>query len=427
MTNTMFVVTDFGADNTGKTVSTKAFNDAMEKCFNSGGGTVFVPAGTYETGSIEIFSNTTFHIDAGAKINFVNDIAEYPVVESSWEGVPRKCYRNCLHAQGAKNIAVTGRGTIDGQGAWWWKLFRGKDEMLEYPRPKMVGFTDCENVLIETITVLNSPSWTLHPLRCNIVNINKVFINNPADSPNTDGIDPESCKNVHISDCHIDVGDDCIAVKSGVEDNPNKVACENITITNCTMVHGHGGVVIGSEMTGDVKQVVISNCVFDGTDRGIRVKSRRGRGGRIEDIMVTNVFMNNVFVPFVMNMYYFCGPRGKEPIVSDKNLVAVDESTPVFKNISLTNIVARNVSASAGFIYGLPEMPVENVFVSNYTVEFSENPEPAVPAMMTGIDAMTKKGFYLGNSKNFTFKDFTIIGEEGEKYIMEDCENINIQ
>ncbi len=427
MNNTMLVVTEFGADNTGKNRSTKAFNDAMKACFDNGGGTVFVPAGTYETGSIEIFSNTTFHIDAGAKINFVNDISEYPVVESSWEGVPRKCYRNCLHAKDAKNISVTGRGTIDGQGAWWWKIFRGKDPILEYPRPKMVGFIDCENVVIETITVLNSPSWTIHPLRCNIVNVDKLFINNPADSPNTDGIDPESCQNVHISNCHIDVGDDCIAVKAGVEDNPDRVACENITITNCTMVHGHGGVVIGSEMSGDVKQVVISNCVFDGTDRGIRIKSRRGRGGVISDIMVTNVFMNNVFVPFVMNMYYFCGPRGKEPIVSDKNLIPVNELTPTFRNVSLTNIVARNVTASAGFIYGLPEMPVDGVYVSNYTVEFAKNPEPAVPAMMTGIDPMTNKGFYLGNSRNFVFKDFTLIGVEGEKYIMEDCENIVVQ
>ncbi len=425
--NNMYNVTAFGADNTGKTISTKAFNDAMAECSKNGGGTVFVPAGTYETGSIEIFSNTTFHIDAGAKINFVNDISEYPVVDYSWEGVPRKCYRNCLYANNAKNIAITGRGTIDGQGAYWWKIFRDKDPILEYPRPVMVGLQDCENVLIETITVLNSPSWTIHPLRCKTVNINKLFINNPADSPNTDGIDPESCKNVHISDCHIDVGDDCIAIKAGVEDNQNLVACENITITNCTMVHGHGGVVIGSEMSGDVKNVVISNCVFDGTDRGVRIKSRRGRGGNVKDILITNIFMNNVFVPFVMNMYYFCGPRGKDPIVSDKNKVEVTNLTPTFKNISLTNIMARNVHASAGFIYGLPEMPIENVYVSNYVVEFAENPTPQVPAMMTGIDPMTNRGFYLGNSKNFTFKDFTIIGEKGDKYIMESCENIDIK
>lgn len=424
MNNSMYVVTDFGADNTGKSVSTKAFNDAMEKCSNNGGGTVFVPAGTYETGSIEIFSNTIFYIDAGAKINFVYDFNEYPVVESSWEGEPRKCYRNCLHAVNATNITVTGRGTIDGQGSSWWKTFRAGE--LDYPRPKMVGFIDCENVVIESITVLNSPSWTIHPLRCKIVTIDKLNIKNPADSPNTDGIDPESCENVHISNCHIDVGDDCIAVKAGVEDNPNNVPCENITITNCTMVHGHGGVVIGSEMSGDVRNVTISNCVFDGTDRGIRIKSRRGRGGTISDIMVTNVFMRDVFVPFVMNMYYFCGPRGKEPIVSDKNKVAVDESTPCFKNVSLTNIFARNVHASAGFIYGLPEMPIENVYVSNYTVEFAKDAKEAVPAMMSGIDAMKKSGFYLGNSRNFKFNDFTIIGEEGDKYIMEDCENINI-
>ncbi len=423
--NNMYVVTAFGADNTGKTISTKAFNDAMAECHKNGGGTVFVPAGTYETGSIEIFSNTIFNIDAGAKINFVNDFKEYPIVDYTWEGVPRECHRNCLYANNAKNITVTGRGTIDGQGAFWWKAHMEKT--LEYPRPVMIGFKDCENVIIETITILNSPSWTVHPFRCNIVNINKLFINNPADSPNTDGIDPESCKNVHISDCHIDVGDDCIAIKAGVEDNNNLVSCENITITNCTMVHGHGGVVIGSEMSGDVKNVVISNCVFDGTDRGVRIKSRRGRGGNVKDILITNIFMNNVFVPFVMNMYYFCGPRGKEPIVSDKNKVEVTKATPTFKNISLTNIMARNVHASAGFIYGLPEMPIENVYVSNYVVEFAENPTPQVPAMMTGIDAMTNRGFFLGNSKNFIFKDFTIIGEKGDKYIMEACENIDIK
>ncbi len=423
--NIMYVVTEFGADNTGKTLSTKAFNDTIVKCNANGGGTVFVPAGTYETGSIELLSNVTFHIDAGAKINFVNDINEYPVVPFSWEGVPRDCYRPCFFANKAENIALTGRGTIDGQGKFWWVAFRAKE--LDFPRPEMIGFMDCKNVLIETITIKNSPSWTVHPLRCNIVNVDKVYINNPADSPNTDGIDPESCKNVHISNCHIDVGDDCIAIKAGVEDNQNLQPCENITITNCTMVHGHGGVVIGSEMSGTVKNVVISNCVFDGTDRGIRVKSRRGRGGNVQDIMVNNVFMNDVFVPFVINMYYFCGPRGKEPIVSDKNKQEVTKSTPCFKNISLANIVARNVHASAGFIYGLPEMLIEDVVVTNYTCEFAKNPTPQVPAMMAGIEPMTNRGFFLGNSKNFRFNDFTIIGEEGDKYIIEDCENIDIK
>lgn len=425
MDKNMYFVTDFGADKTGKTVSTKAFNDAMEKCSKDGGGTVFVPAGTYSSGSILMFSNITFHLDAGATINFVSDVNEYPIVDASWEGVPRKCHRACLHADNANNIAVTGRGTLDGHGSYWWKLFR--EDNLEVPRPKLIGFTDCENVLIETITILNSPSWTVHPLRCKIVNVDKISIKNPADSPNTDGVNPESCQNVHISNCHINVGDDCITLKSGVEDNPNNPPCENITITNCTMVHGHGGVVIGSEMSGGVKNVVISNCIFDGTDRGIRIKSRRGRGGEITDIMVTNVFMTNVFVPFVMNMYYFCGPRGKDPVVSDRNKQPITDATPCFKNVSLTNIVARNVHTSAGFIFGLPEMPVENVYVNNYTVEFAKDTIEEYPAMMSGIEPMKNKGFFLGNSKNFTFKDFTIIGEVGDKYIIEDCENIDIK
>ncbi len=425
MNNNMYVVTDFGADNTGNSISTKAINDAVLKCSENGGGTVYVPAGNYQTGSIELFTNVTFHVDNGATLNFVNDVNEYPVIDGSWEGVPRKAYRSCIFAEKANNVTVTGRGTLNGHGEFWWKAFKAGE--LEFPRPRVIGFMDCENVLIEQITILDSPSWTVHPLRCNIVNVDKINIKNPANSPNTDGINPESCKNVHISNCHVNVGDDCITLKSGVEDNPNNPACENITITNCTMVHGHGGVVIGSEMSGGVKNVVISNCVFDGTDRGVRIKSRRGRGGDIQDIMITNVFMNNVFVPFVMNMYYFCGPRGKDPMVSDKNALPINEWTPSFKNVSLTNITARNVHCSAGFIYGLPERPIENVYVSNYTVEFAENPTAEYPAMMSGIEPMTNAGFYLGNSKNFTFKDFTIIGEVGDKYIMESCENIDIK
>lgn len=161
--------------------------------------------------------------------------------------------------------------------------------------------------------VHNSPNWTIHPVRCENVTIDNLTIVNPFDSPNTDGIDPESCRNVRITGCHIDVGDDCIAVKAGTEDALEDVPCENIAITGCTMVHGHGGVVLGSEMSGGIRRVSITGCVFDGTDRGIRIKSRRGRGGAVEDVSVTGIVMNDVLCPLVINLMYFCGKDGKLP------------------------------------------------------------------------------------------------------------------
>ena len=193
---------------------------------------------------------------------------------------------------------------MDGRGAAWWQRFR--EGTLCHPRPRLISFADCRNVLIEGVTLTRSPSWTINPVRCENVVIDKVTIVNPADSPNTDGINPDSCRNVRIANCHIDVGDDCIAIKSGTEAEAadRRAPCENIAITNCTMVHGHGGVVIGSEMAGGVRNVVIANCIFESTDRGIRLKSRRGRGGIVEDVRVTNVIMTGVLCPFTVNLYY---------------------------------------------------------------------------------------------------------------------------
>ncbi len=222
----------------------------------------------------------------------------------------------------------------------------------------------------------NSPSWTINPIRCNDVTIDNVSIWNPADSPNTDGIDPESCSNVRISNCHIDVGDDCIAIKSGTEDTKERVPCENIAIANCTMIHGHGGVVLGSEMSGDIRNVAITNCIFKQTDRGIRLKSRRGRGGTVEDVRVSNIVMEDVICPFIMNLYYFCGPRGKDKYVWDKRPYPVTEETPTFRRIHFANITARNVHAAAGFLYGLAERYVSEVTFTDIDVSMAEQAIP---------------------------------------------------
>jgi polygalacturonase len=275
--NPVFNIIDYGAEPGGDALCTQAFTAAIEACRETGGGTIFVPSGEFLTGAIHLESNMTLFVDAGARVIFSQDPADYPIIDSRWEGLNRRTYSPQIYAYGQQNIAIAGQGIIDGRGEMWWELHR--KQKLEYPRPRLISFERCSNISISGITVLNSPSWTINPIRCENVTIHQVTIKNPADSPNTDGINPDSCQNVHIANCHIDVGDDCIAIKSGKEGCLPKAPCENITITNCTMVHGHGGVVIGSEMSGGVRNVVISNCVFEGTDRGIRIKSRRESGG----------------------------------------------------------------------------------------------------------------------------------------------------
>lgn len=231
---------------------------------------------------------------------------------------------------------------------------------------------------------------------------------------------------MRISNCHIDVGDDCIAIKAGTEDTVERVACENITITNCTMVHGHGGVVLGSEMSGDIRNVTINNCVFQDTDRGIRLKSRRGRGGVIEDIRVDNIVMEGVICPFILNLYYFCGPKGKDKYVWDKNPYPVTVDTPMFRRIHFANITARNVHASAGFIYGLVEQYVSELTFNHIDISLAENAIPGKPAMMAGIEDMNNRGFYVGFAKDVLFNRITIENHDGPAFYLENCEDIEV-
>ena len=264
-----------GAVGDGAASDTRALQGAIDAAAQSGGGTVLVPAGKYVTGSLFLRDNITLFLDAGAILLGSENPADYPIARARWEGVTQDTHAPLVAGERLKNIALVGRGTIDGRGAIWWQKHRAKT--LDAPRPRLISFANSTNVLIEGVTLMNSPAWTINPVRCENVTVDKVTIVNPPDSPNTDGINPDSCRNVHISNCHVDVGDDCVTIKSGIEtESPElRAPCENITVTNCTMVHGHGGVVIGSEMSGGVRNVVISNCVFVGTDRGIRLKSRR--------------------------------------------------------------------------------------------------------------------------------------------------------
>lgn len=420
-----FNVADYGAAGDGQTLDTRAIQAAIDACGLAGGGTVYLRAGNYVTGSIFLRSHVTLHIDGGAALLGNENAVDYPVLRSWWEGVEQDTHAPLISGNDLKNIAVIGRGTVDGRGAPWWKMLREKT--LKHPRPRLISFANCTNVLIEGLTLANSPSWTIHPVRCENVTVDKVTIINPADSPNTDGINPDSCRNVHISNCHIDVGDDCITIKSGKEDagRANLSPCENITITNCTMMHGHGGVVIGSEMSGDVRNVVVSNCIFTGTDRGIRLKSRRERGGIVEDIRVSNIVMQDVLCPFTMNLYYHVGVRGNQQI-SDKGLKQVTEGTPRFRRIHISHITARDAHYAAGFLFGLPEMPLEDISFSDISISMSADAGPGAPDMADDVEPMQRAGFFVRNARGLRFHNVQVTGQVGPAFTLVDARNVDI-
>jgi polygalacturonase len=421
----IFNVTDFGATGDGQTLDTAGIQAAIAACHQAGGGTVAFPAGNYVTGAIFLRSNITLLVDAGARLLGSQDPADYPLIPSRWEGASQTTHASLISGSGLENIAVTGRGTIDGRGAFWWKMHREK--RLQAPRPRLICFEGCFNVLIEGVTLTNSPSWTIHPLRCTNVNVDKVTVINPYDSPNTDGINPDSCRYVHISNCYIDVGDDCITIKSGTEKDSgeNRAACENITVANCTMAHGHGGVVIGSEMSGDVRNVTITNCVFIGTDRGIRLKSRRGRGGVVEDIRVSNLVMKEVLCPFTMNLYYAPGAWG-DPTISDKQPHPVTENTPRFRRIHYSHITARGVKLAAGFLFGLAEMPVEEITFSDISVEMAAEAEPGYAEMADDIPQMGRAGFFVRNARGLRLHNLGISNQQGPALDISDSAKIEV-
>lgn len=422
----IYSITDYGATTNGELV-TDSINAAIKAAKEVGGGTVLVPAGEYFTGPIQLYSNITLHLTPGSVLKFSTNQDDYTVVKSRWEGASREVYMSCIYGENIENVTISGSGKLDGNGHEWWDVFRNRNDELKFPRPKLISFERTKRLTIKDINIINSPSWTINPIRSFDITVDNVSILNPENSPNTDGINPESCKNVRISNCNIDVGDDCIAIKSGTEDADEMIVCENITITNCTMVHGHGGVVLGSEMSGGIRNVVISNCVFQDTDRGIRMKSRRGRGGTIEDIRVSNIVMDNVFSPFILNLYYFCGPRGKEKYVWDKNPYPITKETPSFKRIHFANVTARNVQSAAGFLYGLAENYLSEITFENIDISLAEGATPEVSAMMTGLEPATNQGFYMGNVKDSYFRNITIENHKGPAFYLENCENVVIE
>lgn len=387
-----------GAKADGKVLNTELINSTIKRLNANGGGTLYFPAGKYLTGSIYMRSNITLELEAGAVLLFSDNFDDYlPFVEMRYEGVMMKSFQPLIYAVDAENITIKGEGTLDGQGKKWWMEFfrvmvdlekRGVQNINKYQpmwdqendtktlyaetnqdyvgtlqrrffRPPFIQTLRCKDIKIEGVKIINSPFWTVNPQFCDNVMVTGVTIHN-VPSPNTDGINPESCRNVRISDCHISVGDDCITIKSGRDAQGRRlgVPCENITITNCTMLAGHGGVVIGSEMSGGVKKVTISNCIFDGTDRGIRLKSTRGRGGVVEDIRVSNIIMSNIKKEaVVLNLKY-----------SRMDAEPKSERTPIFRNVHISGVTVNNVTTPIKIV-GLEEAPISGIVLRDIHIQ----------------------------------------------------------
>lgn len=390
---------------------TSAFTSAFDTLRRAGGGVLTVPAGDYPTGPIEMFSHCTLELQQGARILFVDDESAYPLEPCQFEGRLELRPKPCLGASGADDIAVIGAGILDGGGASWWQKHRARQ--LPNGRPYLFHAQDCRGVTLRGITLQNSPAWTVHPLRCEDVRIEDVTIVNPPDSPNTDGIDPESCCGVMITDCTIDVGDDCIAVKAGIEHTAPRRACRDVTVRGCRLLHGHGGVVIGSEMSGGVENILVEACEFRSTDRGLRIKSRRGRGGIVQNITLRDCTMQDVICPFVINLYYGSKIRAEQRPFWEKTPYPKDEGTPAVRGILAQNVQVTNAQACAAFFYGLPESPIENVCFENCTVTMASSPLPAEPAMMYQPPRMAAGGLYARNTVSLQTQGLTIQNHRG--------------
>ncbi len=447
-------IRDYGANENGLTLNTKPITEAIEAIYRKGGGVVLVPAGLWLTGPLVLKSGINLHLETGATLLFSPDFSQYPLVETNWEGLPQMRNQSPVSATGATNIAITGKGIIDGNGGVWrmvkkekltetaWKkliasggllsadkktwyptekslrgsglqnpgvISSGKtmayyDSIKDFLRPNMVVFTRCKGILLEGVTFQNSPAWCLHPLMCEELTVRGITVKNPWYAQNGDGIDVESCKNVVIENSVFDVGDDALCMKSGrdAEGRKRGIPTENVTITGCTVYHSHGGFVIGSEMSGGVRNVTVTNCTFIGADIGLRFKTARGRGGLVENIFIEHIYMKDIPAEAILfDMYYMArdpvalaGETRALPKVEEK---PVDETTPVFKNFHIRNVYCAGAETGI-FVRGLPEMHVRDIVLENMVIQ-------------------AKKGMDIQEASGIVFKNITLLSKETDPVV----------
>lgn len=429
----------FGAKGDGVTNDTAFIQAAIMACPKNG--RVLIPEGTYKITPLFLKSDMTFEISEGAVLEALTDREFFPILPGrieadnehkeyllgTWEGDPQDAFAGIITGINLENVVITGKGVINGCASkdnWW---FEPKVKRIAW-RPRLLFLNNCKNVVVNGITVTNSPSWNIHPYFCEDISFYDIKVIGPKDSPNTDGLDPESCKNVNIIGCYFSVGDDCIAIKSGkiYMGSTYKTPTEKLTIRQCCMRDGHGSIVIGSEMAGGVKDLDVSECLFINTDRGLRIKTRRGRGkdAIADGIKFENIIMDRVLVPVVLNMFYFCDPDGHSEYVQSKEMHPVDERTPYLGRFLFKNIEAKDCHAAAAYMYGLPEQKVKEVVFENVDITYAEDAEPFRAAMMDGIEPVVKLGIFAKNVESLKLKNVTINGHDGELIIAEGVDKI---
>lgn len=408
-------ILDFGAKSSMEFNNRLAIQSTIDECSKNGGGKVIIPNGYFLTGPITIKDNVNLYLEPNAYLSFIKDKDEYPLIFTEYEGIRKIRAISPINANGASNIAITGSGVIDGNGDLWrgikkfkltekeWDrclkksnfiyktketeiwcptktyydgLFKGEpdyndpnalmmaEENWDMYRPVLVSFIKCNNVLIDGVTLQNSPAWNIHPLYCTNFTLRNAKVKNKFSAQNGDGIDIESCKNVEVYNTEFSVGDDGICLKSGKnrEARKIKIPTENVWIHDCKVFDAHGGIVIGSEMSRGIKNVLVENCIFSGTDIGVRFKSAIGRGGVVEDITIKNINMSRIIgEAFIFTMGYVLVN------IEDTNegKVTTDlEDIPEFKNIYLDNILCSE-SKLALKVEGLKEKPIHDIYISN--------------------------------------------------------------
>ena len=383
--DTDFVITDYGALGDGTTDCTVAFINAVSACSQAGGGRVVVPGGVFLTGPIHLKSNVNLYVSKNAVIKFSQNYSDYlPVVYTRFEGTECYNYSPLIYAFEQQNIAITGQGTLDGQGDnshWWpWKSISSVDanklvQQAEdgvpvenriygdghYLRPNMIQPYRCKNVLIDSVTIINSPMWHVHPVLCENVTISNVNIE--GHGPNNDGCDPESCKNVLIENCSFNTGDDCIAIKSGRNADGRRinVPAENIIIKNCLMKDGHGGIVLGSEISGSARNIFASDCNMDSPnlDRALRIKTNSLRGGIVENVYLKDITVGTVSDAAIrVNYFYGEGDAGN--------------FTPIVRNIEARNMTCTK-SNYALRLEGYERSKISDIRLINCSFNSSSN------------------------------------------------------
>lgn len=425
-------VRDFGAVGDGVTDDSDAIQTAVH--FLPVGGVLHFPQGTYLTRPVALKSHITLEFAAGATLLGDPDRSHYQTVPGelcdiytgeavhfgAWEGNAVPMYHGLICAEYAEDITIAGPGTVDGnaQNSDFWTQFKN----FPTARPRLFFFNRCKDIVVHGITAQNSASWQFHPYFSQNIGLYDIFIKAPKNSPNTDAIDPESCSHVDIIGCRFSVGDDCIAIKSGKIDlgRKYKQPADYHTIRNCLMQFGHGAVTLGSEIGAGVTNLSVSQCYFQGTDRGLRIKTRRGRGEDcvLNNILFENIRMDAVLTPIAMNMWYnCCDPDKNSEYVWSRDHLPVDERTPHLGSFTFRKMECTDVQVAACYIDGLPEMPIDEVTIEDVRFAYAADAKPGTPIMKNFAMDECRLGMYLDNVRHIVTRNVTLEGCRGRKLI----------